>query len=201
MNMKIELNENDGVRQEIFTKYLARTSNVPLPSNFTRIKRFKTRPSWIIIHDTSCLNHTDSVLDVDGAATGMGALKMNDIARNGYRDINFHYILDKLSKDYEVISGRPISEHCEHNDIQSPYVSSIHVLILSDLNIDLPKSRLYQILAYRCLAPLIRMLKMGSDPGSVIRFHDEVMKEKNNIRCPGSFLARELLLAQTRRYM
>lgn len=200
--MEIQLNEDLDVKSQIYGKFLNRVGNVPLPATFIRTKRFATRPTWIIIHDTNCLNHSDSVLTIDGPNTGMGALKMNDINKDGLADVNFHFIVDQLSKDYEVIAGRPVSVMAKHDDIESAYNNALHVIILSDLNVDLPKIRLYKILAYRCLAPMIKMLKMGSDPANIIKFHDQVMKDKNSsIKCPGDFLAREMLIDQTRRHL
>jgi len=199
--MRLELNEDESVRFQIFSKYLNRVNNVPLPATFTRIERFSnTKPTNIIVHDTGCLNHSDSVLNLDGPNTGMGALKMNDISKDGFKDVNFHFIVDRLGADYEIISGRPISSMCQHSDIDSSFNLSIHVIILSDLNVDIPKMRLYQILSYRCISPLMRMLKIGSDPNGVIKFHSEVTTDKK-IKCPGDFLSRELLVDQARRFL
>ena len=199
---KVLLNTDNEIVDNISMKMLNRVSNVPLPARFSRGKRFTNKPKYIVIHDSNCLNHSDSVLNIDSPRTGMGALKINNITKGHHKDINFHYIVDRLGNDYEIISGRPINIHCEHDDVSSQFDSAIHVIILCDLNVEVPKTRMYQILAYRCLAPTIRMLKIGGDPKSVIRFHSDIMKEnKDDILCPGSFLAKELLIAQTRRYL
>lgn len=200
--MKIQVNTNDESINRIHTKFLSRVNNLPLPKNFVRGERFSVRPTSIIIHDSNCLNHSDSTLVVDGPQTGMGALKSINISRDSLKDINYHFIVDRLGNDYEIITGRPINTYCKHDDIDSPFKNSLHVIILSDLNVEVPETRFYQVLAYRCLAPMIRMLKMGGNPDSIIKFHDEVKtKDSNNIKCPGDFLVRELLVSQTRRYL
>lgn len=200
--MKIQINTNEESINRIYNKYLARMANLPLPKNFVRGNRFSVRPKFIVIHDSNCLNHSDSTLVVDGPQTAMGALKSINISRDSLKDLNYHFIVDRLGNDYEVITGRPINTYCQHDDIDTAFKDSLHVIILSDLNVEVPETRFYQILAYRCLAPMIRMLKMGGNPGSIIKFHDEIKADKtNNIKCPGDFLVRELLVSQTRRYL
>jgi hypothetical protein len=201
MNLEIVLDTEK--QNRILNKFLARVNNLPLPKNLTRLKRFSSKVKHIIIHDTNCLNHSDSMLIVDSPKTGMGSLKAANITRDNLKDLNYHFILDRIGNDVEILAGRPIHSICEHEDIdRSINDSSLHIIILSDLNVDIPKTRMYQILAYRCLAPMIRMLKIGSDPQSVIRLHSEVQTEnKDNIICPGDFLVKELLIAQTRRYL
>jgi len=198
---KVLINKDPKIINQIVGKVLLRT-NMPIPNTFKRGQRISNKPTSIIVHDTNCLNHTNSVLKIDSPKTGMGALKMDNVVKNNFKDINYHYILDRLGDDYEIICGRPINMRCEHDDIDKRYADSIHVIILSDLNVDVPKTRVYNILAYRCLAPVMKMLKIGSDPKSVIQFHDDLMiKNENNISCPGEFLSREMLISQTRRYL
>ena len=205
MNKKLDkvlLNNDPTIMDSIISKALNRATNVPLPARFSRGKRFTNKPTHIIIHDSNCLNHSDSVLDIDSPKTSIGALKINNITKEHHKDINFHYVVDRLGNDYEIIAGRPINIQCEHPDIPSQYKLAIHVIILADLNVEVPKTRMYQVLAYKCLAPSIRMLKIGGDPKTVIRFHSDIMIEnKDNITCPGAFLAKELLIAQARRYL
>lgn len=199
---KVLLSNDPTIMNSISTKMLNRVSNVKLPMTFNRGKRFTNKPTHIVIHDSNCLNHSDSVLDIDSPKTAIGSLKINDITKDKHKDLNFHYIVDRIGPDYEVISGRPINILCEHDDIHSQFKASIHVMILCDLNVEVPKPRMYQIIAYRCLAPIIRMLRIAGDPRTAIRFHSDIMKDnKDDIQCPGSFLAKELLIAQARRYL
>ena len=199
----IQISSNPEIIDEIGKKFLYRVRNVPLPKTFTKISRFTTRPKYIIIHDTNCLSHADSTLNVDSPDTAIGSLKIKNIAQDSLKDINYHYVVDKIGNDYEILIGRPMNSLCDHKEtIEPQYEFSIHVIYLTDLNVEVPETRFYQILAYKCLAPLIRMLKIGGDPKNVIRFHDEVKtKSFGETKCPGDFLARELLIAQTRRFL
>ena len=193
----IKLNTDKNIINQIHNNILKMSSNIQLPKNFVRLKQFTGKPKYIVIHDSNCLNHTDATLDVDTERTAMGALKRTNISKGNLKDLNYHYVIDRIGKDYEIISGRPISAQCNHPDIEKVFPMSLHVIILFDMNVEIPINRLYQIISYRCLAPLIRMLKLGS-PNNVIKFHDDG-NEKSH--CPGEFLAKELLVAQVRRYI
>ena len=200
--MKIELSENQERILETTAKFLNRIRNPKMPMALIRNKRFTTRPKNIILHDVNCLNSTNAALNIDGPDLAIGALKVENISIANNKDLNFHFIIDRYDQDYEIITGRPMNCLCHHDDIDSAFENSLHVMILSDLNVDVPSQRFYKILAYRCLAPLIRMLRMGNDPQTVLKYHDDILKtgtEKH--KCPGDFLVRELLVSQTRRFL
>lgn len=201
MSIELKLNTDELVNNLIKSNYLKAMVNPKLPGTFKRGDKFTSKPKYIMIHDTSCLNHTNSALITNSPEVGLGPLKKENIIQSGYSDYNFHYIIDKIGDDYEVISGRPLNVHCDFPDIDESYNDTIHVIILCDLNIDLPDNRMYKVLAYRCLAPLLKMLKIASDPSKAIIFHNEVETKRKDLKCPGDFLAKELLVAQVRRYM
>lgn len=197
---QLHLNEDKLVNNIIKGNYLMALTNPKLPGTFKRGDKFTSKPKYIIIHDSNCLNHTDAALLTMTSQPSIGSLKVNNIVKDGDSDYNYHFIVDKIGEDYEVIAGRPMSYHCNFDGIDKAYEDSIHVIILCDLNVDMPDNRLYKILAYRCLAPLVKMLKIASDPSKAVFFHDEI-ETKTDIRCPGDFLAKELLLSQIRRYL
>ncbi len=197
---KLTLNEDTLTKNIIRGNYLMALVNPKLPGAFKRGDKFTSKPKYIIIHDSNCLNHTDAALITTSREPTVGNLKINNIVKNGDDDYNYHFIVDKIGDDYEVIAGRPMNIHCHFDNIDKAYEDSIHVIILCDLNVDMPDNRLYKILAYRCLAPLVKMLKIASDPSKAVFFHDEI-ETKSDKRCPGDFLAKELLLSQIRRYL
>lgn len=199
MSDELKLNLSQEIRNRITANYLMQVVNPPLPVTFDSRNKLTGKPKHIIIHDSNCLNYATSALIMDGPNTAVGALKVENIVKSGYNDYNYHFIVDRIDKDYEVISGRPINMRCDHPSLDKRYQDSIHVIILCDLNIELPDNRLYKILAYRCLAPLIKMLKIG-EPNGAILFHKDI-ETKRDVKCPGDFLARELLVSTTKRYL
>lgn len=199
--LTLKINRDKGVNERIKSNYLMSLTNPKLPASFKRGNRITGKPKYIIIHDSNCLNHTDAALITMTQQPSIGSLKSNTIIKDGDMDYNYHYILDKIGEDYEIIAGRPINMRCDYPDLDSSYADSMHVIILCDLNVDMPDNRMYKVLAYRCLAPLLKMLKISSDPSSAIVFHNELQTKRNNLKCPGDFLAKELLVSQVRRYM
>jgi hypothetical protein len=187
------------IRGKIAADYLMQTANPAIPVTFVRQNIMSGKPKFIIIHDSSCLNHSNSALLIDGPASAIGALKVENIVKSNYNDYNYHFIVDRIDKDYEVITGRPMSMRCDFPDLDKKYQNAIHVIILCDLSVELPSNRLYKILAYRCLAPLIKSLRIGSDPSGIILFHKDITNK--DISCPGDFLAREILISQVKRFL
>lgn len=199
--MELKLNVDEKVRERISQNYLNALVNPKIPGSFNRGDRINSKPKYIVIHDSSCLNNIESALITDSEQIGVGALKIASIRKLGLDDYNFHFIVDKIGEDYEVVAGRPMTVKCDFPDLDPVYQNSLHVIILCDLNIDMPNNRLYKVLSYRCLAPLLKMLKISSDPYKAIVFHRDVETKRKDLKCPGDFLAKEVLMAQVRRYM
>ena len=118
----------EDVKLELGKRYLIK--NTPLPPRFTALKKFTKRPDYFIIHDTNCLDHKTAALTVDGPQEGIGEVKSNNITISGMKEVNYHFLIDKIGRDYEVIMARPIHYLCHHPDILSSHTYSIHILLL-----------------------------------------------------------------------
>ena len=74
------------IRGKIATDYLMQTANPAIPVTFVRQNIMSGKPKFIIIHDSSCLNHSNSALLIDGPASAIGALKVENIVKSNYND-------------------------------------------------------------------------------------------------------------------
>lgn len=96
----------------------------------------------------------------------------------------YHFIVDQTEKDYSIIVAQPILTLCEYDDIPKEYHSAIHVAFLGDYNEDFPPLRIYRVLAYRLLAPMMRLFYLDEND---ILFHSAISTDKS-ISCPGEFI-------------
>jgi len=203
-------------KQKMFKLY--NIKNMPLPARFNQLKKFQKKPDYIIIHDTNCLDHKTAALTIDTPQNKIGEIKSNQIVLSGMKNINYHFLIDRIDNDYEVIMARPLHYLCHHPDILSSYKYSLHVLILFDLTVDIAKRRLYQVMAYKCIAPIMKMLHMNLNPKNTIQYHNEVINKRfeqkddkemvrnygytrNISNCPGNFLFKPLLVTEVQKYL
>jgi len=193
--------------------------NLQLPKQFRRLKKMNRKPKYIILHDTNCLSHRDESLSVINSRNTLGPIKINQILIEKRKEINYHFIVDKIGKDFEIISARPLQYICEFPEIRSDIgKQALHVLIASDLSINVPDKRFYDVLAYKLLAPMINVLQMPKNPKSTIIGHKDVLNKtiwdrikeifikrpeqfRNLEQCPGSFLFFPLLHSTVQKYM
>ena len=101
-------------------------------------------------------------------------------------------------KDYNVIVARPFVYLCEWEDIEANINNrAIHIALMGNYDFKVPQSRLYQILAYRIINPLLRLYSLSPNR---IKFHREVSSNEN-LSCPGDFLDRGRVVAQVKRFI
>ena len=159
------------------------------------------RPKYIIIHNSVCLFDTPiNKIEIDTKKYQYDYVKYLHVKELKLSDINYHYILDKINGDYEIILGKPIHSPCIFEDIDDLYYYSIHVSIMGDYNIDMADNRLYEVLAYRVISPLLYWFHLDKN---CIKLHSEIAQNKNDNavkECPGSYFFKEILINHVSKY-
>lgn len=162
------------------------------PHSFKKVKK---PYRYIIIHDTGKDIQHDSEIFIDTKEYQTGKLRTYNYSITGEADLNYHFIVERIKDDYEVIICRPLNSVCEYDDIIEPFNSdaSIHIAVMGDYDFDLPEDRLYKVIAYRILGPLMFMFKLDK---SRIKLHREI--STNKIECPGQNFEKDRLLSYTK---
>jgi len=164
-----------------------------------RPSAFKVRhlkPQYIVLH------HSSEFYDNPAASVDSNKLQIpyiiNGVLEQKTFDVNYHYIIEKIKGDYFVLVGRPLVFQCDFNDIAS-YTNkvSIHIALLGNYDIVVPTKRVYEVLAYKLINPLLKTFNLSYNR---VKFHNEISSNEN-ISCPGEFFSKEVLLSMIRRYV
>lgn len=167
---------------------------VPFKPSMLKIRRGS--PRFIIIH------HTSEIYDIPESRIDNSKYQIpglfKGVLEKKQGDVNYHYVIDKVKEDYIPIVLRPFVYLCEWPDI-TPGINSraIHIGLMGNYDFKVPEKRMYEVLAYRVLNP---MLKMFGLPPSRIKFHNEVSDNKD-LTCPGDFLDKEVIISMVRRFV
>ncbi|MFW6001895.1 MAG: hypothetical protein ACOCQD_00990 [archaeon] len=113
---------------------------------------------------------------------------------NQETDLPYHFVIDMFKEDYQVVAAKPLFTKVTFDDLDPIYETDIHVGLLGDYDHDLPKNRLYKVLAYRLLIPLMRVFRLTEDR---VYLHYEISNDSEVI-CPGEFIDRKKLLTHIR---
>jgi len=159
-----------------------------------KIRRLPVR--WIIVH------HTVELYDISQARVDNKAYQLYGLVKSVLErkdpDINYHYVIDKIKDDYVPIVTRPTVYLCDWPDISTDINDrAVHVALLGSYDLKMPDRRLYEILAYRLLNPMMKEFNIKPDR---IKFHNEVSSDKD-LSCPGLFLSKDIVKAMTRRFV
>jgi len=151
---------------------------------------------WVIIHHTAEMYENpearidNSKYQLPGLFKGVLELKQGDV--------NYHYVIEKIKEDYVALVTRPFPYLCEWPDIDDNINNrAIHVALLGNYDLKIPEKRMYDILAYRVLNP---MMKMFNITPSKIKLHKEVSNDEDTY-CPGEFINPGRIITATRRYV
>jgi len=161
-----------------------------IPFKIRQFDPFKKFPRYIVIHDVSCMNTQIDKLRLDSPKFQTNILRNQQYIIDMQPDLNYHYIVEKIGEDYEVILGRPFATYCEYDDIKNPYNHSIHICVMGNYNFDIPAKRLYQKIVYSIISPLIRQFKFPKDR---IVLHSEISTDQSVV-CPGTFFDKNILM-------
>jgi len=160
-----------------------------IPFKIRLFDKFVKRPKYIIIHDVSCMAQESAILRLDNAKPQTNDLRIWNYTKDMVPDLNYHFIVEKIKEDYEVLLGRPFAVHCDYTDIKSPFNFAFHICIMGNFSYDIPEVRLYQKICYNILSPLMRLYKINADK---IYLHSELTDDE--INCPGDFFDKQRLL-------
>lgn len=170
------------------------TTKIPLRPSL--LKRRRESVKWIILHHTS-ENYDREEVRIDNDKYQMpgiykGVLEKKEI------DVNYNFVVEKIKGEYNVIMARPFVYMCDFDDIPAEINRrSIHISILGNYNFKIPQGRLYAILAFRVINPLLRMFNLSPKR---VKFHRDVSTNKD-ISCPGDFMDEGRLISQIRRFV
>ena len=123
------------------------------------------KPNKIIIHHSDSKDH--------GTLKNFDEIKKWHVKENGWRDIGYHYVIEKIDGVYTILKGRPEIEDGAHCYGQNE--ESIGICVVGNFEVDqVPEE------AYIKLAELIKDIR---------RRHGELPihghKEFYNTSCPG----------------
>ncbi len=168
-----------------------------IPFKPSLMKTRYRKPRWIIIH------HTSEIYDIPSSRIDNGKYQLPGVLKGVLEkkqaDINYHYIIEKIDDDYQVLAGRPFVYICEWDDI--PFninENSIHIACLGSYDFKIPEPRLYEVLAYRLINPLIRVFHTLR-PEKIL-LHNEVSTNEK-ITCPGEFFDKAILISMVKRFI
>lgn len=150
---------------------------------------------WIILHHTVEI-YPQPAARIDNSQFQLPEL-YKGVLEDKSGDINYHYVVEKIKEDYHPIVTRPFVYLCDWPDIDLNINNrAIHIALLGSYDFKVPEKRLYEVLAYRLLNPMMKMFHLNPKR---IKFHRDVSKE--DITCPGDFMEMARVEALVRRFV
>jgi len=164
-----------------------------IPLRATNYKLAESWPPAIIIHHTYC-RIKKSPLEFDKQAFQADKVQILNYKIRGEYETGFNFIVDRVKTDFQVIVSQPLTTLCEYEDLDERYWKAIHVGLVGNYNKDIPMNRLYRVLAYRVLSPLMRLFALKE---ADIIFHSTISNNSDET-CPGEFVDMERILMNLR---
>lgn len=169
-----------------------------VPYRPTGFKKFILPPKYIVIHDTNCKFYSLPNYTIDDKKSIINKMRSDYFILYNETDLPFHFLIDKIQDDYEIIVGRSLRYICIYEDIRQELQNrTIHIGMTGNMNLIKPTQRFYQCLAYKILSPLLNRFGL---PASNIFFHNEVSSNPN-LKCPGSFFTKDILLSNVKKLL
>ncbi len=162
-----------------------------IPFRIRLFRPFRRRPKYIIIHDVNCMYDSYGEVKNDTVRFQTNKFRNYQYRIHMQADINYHFIIEKINDDFEVVLGRPFAVDCIYEDIPDIYRNSLHVAIMGSCDFNIPTDRLYKKIVYNVLAPSKLLFNI---PVSRILTHNEISTNKE-IDCPGSYFDKALLIS------
>ena len=132
-------------------------------------------PDRIILHHTACKVENAGEFSLDKPTFQSG--RMQDVLfRREKQDSGFHYIIERVNEDFQIIVSQPLMTLCKYEDLDSDHWRDVHIALMGNYNKDLPANRLYRVLAYRLIVPLMRTFVMDDND---IVLHSAISKDIN----------------------
>jgi len=163
------------------------------PKRFRKLQ-VRTRPvKAIVLHSTVC-RYPFPQLSVDKKAFQTNFITYGAIL-DGEDESIFHVVIDRIGTDYYPILLRPLQFPYTGFDFGQPlYDTAIQVCLIGDYNLTKPDQRLYEVVAYRVLSPLLFELEI---PFTNIFLHSEIQQDS---KCPGTFFDKNYLMNVLKKY-
>ena len=166
---------------------------MPLRPSLLKLRRTGVR--FIIIHHTIGIYDNPSTY-IDNTKFQTPSI-VSGVLEKKQGDINYNFLVEKIKEDYYCICARPFPFLCQYDDIiPSVCNASIHIGVMGNFDLVNPPPRLYDILAYRLINPLLHMFHLSTNK---IKFHSEVSTKKTT--CPGVFFNKEKLVTMVKKFV
>ena len=167
---------------------------IQLRPSLLKVRRQSVK--WIIIHHTAEM-YPQPAARIDNPKFQIPEL-YKGVLENKTGDINYHYVIEKIKEDYHPVVTRPFVYLCDWPDIDLNINNrAIHVALLGSYDFKIPDKRLYEILAYRLLNPMMKMFHLSP---AKIKLHRDVSNNKE-LTCPGDFMEMARIEALVRRFV
>jgi len=167
-----------------------------LPLKQSRLEIRRTKIKYIVIHQTTC-QYEAPESKIDNPKFQVSGL-IGNVLEKKQADLNYHFILDKIKDDYQVIVCRPFVSICNFDDID-PKINkaALHVALMGSYDFKIPEQRVYEILAYRLLNPIIKHFRINP---SRVYLHRDISSNKDEA-CPGNFIDKDKIITMIRRFV
>lgn len=149
---------------------------------------------YIVIHDSTCKFKLFNKAKIDTPKSQILSLRNYNWVFNNEFELPYHFVCEKIGKDFETVMATPFCYFCEYEDIPQQFLPSIHICIVGNYSIQQPSQRLYQQIGYRSIASVVKWFKI---PLTHIYLHHEISENKE-IGCPGSMIDKNKLLSTIR---
>lgn len=167
-----------------------------IPFKIGRLKLRRRPVKFIIVHHTAEL-YPQPEARVDNTKYQLQGI-FKGVLEKADADVNYHFVIDKIKEDYVPIACRPFVTLCDWEDIPDDINNAaLHVAMLGSYDFKIPNKRIYEVMSYRLINPLLKMFKI---PPSRVKLHNEVSTNED-LTCPGDFFDKETLIAMIRRYV
>ena len=168
---------------------------LPFRRPFLKVRHVLVR--YIIFHHTYCLYRASGAV-IDNSIYQLPYL-VGNVMEKADPDINFHFIVEKIKDDYQSFVCRPMATLCDWPDID-PDINkrAIHIALMGNYDLKIPEKRMYEVLCYRLVAPLMKIFNIYQD--SHLYFHNELSTDKTCV-CPGNFLDMAIIKLFNRKFI
>jgi len=162
-----------------------------IPLRATNLKYSQEWPRYIVIHHTAEMTDNPR-FKFDNPKFQAGTYIDHSFKQLHKPETMYHFLVDKVATDFHVIVSQPLLTKCEYSDLKPEYHGAVHVGLIGNYDQDLPPTRLYRVLAYRLLNPIMRMFYLNNKS---IVFHSTI-SDDDSVTCPGEFIEMSKLINQ-----
>ncbi len=164
-----------------------------MPLRITNYKQSNVYPDKIILHHSECIL-SDKKIEYDSSKFQTGYFS-NKLVQINKKESGINFLIEKINNDYQVIVMQPLLTKCFYSDLNENYSNCVHIALMGNYDIDIPTNRLYEVLAYKLIVPLLRLFYLETKD---VIFHGAI--SDTNITCPGSFVDMTKIKSQIERF-